>query len=593
MILVHRDKIEEFTRRGWWGERRIGDLFLDQARMRADQLAVADPPNRPHLTGEPALRWTWSELQSQVGRWLDLLHSHGVAKDDVVVVQLPNVVELHAIYLACAIAGVVISPVPVQYRAHELAHVVATSQARLAICATRVGQHRCADHWLAHLPQLPGLARVWALGEAPPSGALDVGRALEQARAWDADHMRAHMVAIALSAHDVVTICWTSGTEARPKGVPRNHNEWLIIGQSVIDAGQLQDGAQMVIPFPFVNMAGVSTSLMAWLMSGGGLYQHHPFDVDVFIQQLREHPIDYSVAAPAVLNLLLKQPEKLEGVDLSRLQRIGSGGGPLSEWMVQQMAEKFGIEVVNYFGSNEGASLASSPVDVPDRAQRAVFFPRVGVTGYEWSLTNARKVTTRLVDVDDGQDITAPGQVGELRFKGPTIFSGYYRAPELTARAFDDQGYYRTGDLFEIAGEHQQFYRFAGRHKDIVIRGGMNISSEEVENLLLGHPKVRECAVIGLPDPVLGEKVCAVVVPQPGAPVTLEELVAHLRDVEETAAFKWPEHLVLLAELPRNPVGKILKRELRERHIPKADDAGAVARAGDGRPRAQSAEAAA
>jgi len=142
----------------------------------------------------------------------------------------------------------------------------------------------------------------------------------------------------------------------------------------------------------------------------------------------------------------------------------------------------------------------------------------VGVSGFDWSLSNARKVRTRLVDVDSGEEIRESGKVGELRFKGPTIFSGYYRAPELTAKAFDEQGYYRTGDLFEIAGERQQFYRFSGRHKDIVIRGGMNISSEEVETLLLGHPKVRECAVIGWPDPVLGEKVCAVVVAQPARP---------------------------------------------------------------------------
>lgn len=565
MILVPRDKIDDYVTRGWWGERMIGEIFLETAQRQGAALAVADPPNRAQITGDAPLRWTWGDLLQQVGRYAAFLHANGVKKDDVIVVQMPNVVELHALYLACAISGIIVSPVPVQYRAHELAHVVGLTGARVAITATAVGSYPSAQEWVAHRHLYPGLREVWALGTRCPQGAVPLSAALDAQRPWSAAEMSAHMRAIGLTAHDVFTICWTSGTEARPKGVPRNHNEWLIIGQSVMDAGQLQKGAQMVIPFPFVNMAGVSTSLMAWLMSGGGLHQHHPFDIDVFVQQLREQAIDYSVAAPAVLNQLLKQPEKLDGVDLSRLQRIGSGGGPLSEWMVQQMAEKFSIEVVNYFGSNEGASLASSPVDVPDRAQRALYFPRVGVSGYDWSLSNARKVTTRLVDVDDGQEITAPGKVGELRFKGPTVFSGYYRAPELTERAFDDQGYYRTGDLFEIAGDRHQFYRFAGRHKDIVIRGGMNISSEEVENLLLGHPQVRECAVIGLPDPVLGEKVCAVVVAQPGQEVTLASLVAHLRDVEETAAFKWPEHLMLIEELPRNPVGKILKRELRER----------------------------
>jgi acyl-CoA synthetase (AMP-forming)/AMP-acid ligase II len=275
--------------------------------------------------------------------------------------------------------------------------------------------------------------------------------------------------------------------------------------------------------------------------------------------------------------MLLKDPDKLRGVDLSRLRRIGSGGGPLADWLVEQFAQQFGVEVVNYFGSNEGAALSSTPQDIPDPTQRARYFPRFGVPGFEWSSSNAKKIRTRLVNLDSGDDITAPGQVGELRFQGPTIFSGYFKAPELTARAFDDQGYYCTGDLFEIAGDRQQFYRFSGRHKDIVIRGGMNISSEEVENLLLGHPKVREVAVIGWPDPVLGERVCVVVVPQPGQTVTLPELVDHLRNVEEVAAFKLPEKLVILELLPRNPLGKVLKRELRLQLLVPADSGSGAA----------------
>lgn len=568
MILVPQDRIDEYTGKGWWGERMIGEIFLDQAERLGDALAVADPPNRALITGEAPQRWSWRELRSRVGRQAAFLHGEGLRKDDVIVVQLPNSVELHALYLACAMLGIVVSPVPMQYRAHELAHVLEVSQARFAITTARVGQYRSAAQWLATGPGFTGVPHLWSFGDEVPAGCGDLGKALERSPVWSAQQLREHMKTIGLTAHDVLTLCWTSGTEARAKGVPRNHNEWLIIGRSVIDAGQLQDGAQMLIPFPFVNMAGVSTSLMAWLLTGGSLHHHHPFDLQVFVQQLRENPIDYSVAAPAVLNQLLKQPEILEGVDLQRLRRIGSGGGPLSEWLITQMAEQFGVEVVNYFGSNEGASLASSPADMPDRAQRAQYFPRVGVPGFEWTLSNSRKISTRLVDLETGEDIVTAGHVGELRFKGPTIFSGYYRAPELTARAFDDQGYYRTGDLFEIAGDRLQFYRFAGRHKDIVIRGGMNISSEEVENMLLGHPKVRESAVIGYPDPVLGEKVCAVIVPQPGQTVTLQELVHHLRHIEQAAAFKWPEHLIVVDQLPRNPMGKVLKRELRAQFFP-------------------------
>jgi acyl-CoA synthetase len=567
MVLVPQEKIDRYVAAGWWGETTMGGLFLDTVARQPDALAVADAPNRHALFGGTPQRWSWQDLQRHVGQAVALMQARGLRKDDIVVMQLPNCVEMHAWYLACAISGIVVSPVPMQYRAHELSHVCASTGARIAITTRLLGHYHSAEQWKSHAHLFPSVEQIWAHGattqDALPDGVLDLDAALAATPAPDGAALRAHMAAVGVTAHDVLTVCWTSGTEARAKGVPRNHNEWLIVGQSVTDAGQLQPGAQLLIPFPFVNMAGVSTSLAAWLLVGGALHHHHPFDLDVFLEQLRSNPIDYTVAAPAVLSMLLKNPERLAGVDLQRLRRVGSGGAPVAEWLVEQFGQRFDVEVVNYFGSNEGAALSSGPKDIPDRVQRAKYFPRIGVPGYDWSLSNAKKIRTRLVDPDNEQDITENGKVGELRFQGPTIFSGYFRAPELTERAFDAQGFYRTGDLFEIAGDRQQFYRFAGRHKDIVIRGGMNISSEEVEGLLLAHPKVREAAVVGYPDPVMGERVCAVVVPQTGQMLTLPELVAWLRDVEEVAAFKLPERLLVLEQLPRNPVGKVLKREIR------------------------------
>lgn len=564
MILVPQEKIEHYVARGWWSEQTLGELFIATARRQPHAGAVADAPNRMEITGEAPRRLSWNALLAEVGRLVALLHAQGLRKDDLLVAQMPNCVQLHALYLACACSGIVVSPLPMQYRGHEIAHVLEVTGAKAAVTMACVGSYRPAQEWQERFgARLP----VFAYGSGLPAGVLALDEQLAGTEAWDAARLEAHMRAVGLTAHDVLTVCWTSGTEARPKGVPRNHNEWRIVGQSVIDAGQLQPGARMVIPFPFVNMAGISTSLAAWLLVGGELHHHHPFDLGVFISQLRDHPTDYTVAAPAVLSMLLKEPDKLQGVDLGRLRRIGSGGGPLAEWLVEQFAQKFGVEVVNYFGSNEGAALSSTPQDVPDRHQRTRYFPRVGVPGFSWTLSNAKKVRTRLVDLDSGEEICEPGRIGELRFQGPTIFSGYFNSPELTARAFDEQGYYRTGDLFEIAGERNQFYRFAGRHKDIVIRGGMNISCEEVEGLLLAHPKVREVALIGYPDAVLGERVCAVVAPQPGQEVSLEELVGFLRHGEQVAAFKWPEKLIVVDQLPRNPVGKVLKRELRRRHV--------------------------
>lgn len=569
MILVDQATIDDYVSRGWWGRKSIGEIFLDTAARQPGAFAVADTPNRAALFGGAPQRWSWGELRERVGRLAALLTAQGLHKDDILVVQLPNCVELHTVYLACALCGIVVSPVPMQYRAHELQHVVRSTQARAILTIQRLGSYHAAREMTQLAASLPSVQWLGAYsdhsGAALPAPVHDLDALLAATPAWTEVQMRAHLQRAGVTADDVLTICWTSGTEARSKGVPRSHNQWLIVGAGVRDASQMPQGAQMVIPFPFVNMAGISTSLVMWLLTAGGLHHHHPFDLKVFVGQLQSQGTDYTVAAPAVLSMLLKSPELLDGVDLGRLRRIGSGGGPLAPWLVEQFAERFGIEVINYFGSNEGASLSSTPQDIPDRRQRAEFFPRVGVPGFAWKALHAGKVHTRLVDPDSGEEIQTPGRVGELRFKGPMLFTGYFDSPELTARAFDEQGYYRSGDLFEIAGERQQFYRFAGRHKDIIVRGGMNISCEEVEHLLLSYPKVREVAVVGWPDEVLGERVCAVVVPRDGAgDVTLAELVDFLRNVGQVAAFKLPERIELLPELPRNPVGKVLKRVLRQ-----------------------------
>ena len=311
-------------------------------------------------------------------------------------------------------------------------------------------------------------------------------------------------------------------------------------------------------------MSALSSALGSWLVLGGTVVQHHPFSLPVFLQQLRDERIDYTVAPPAILNMLLQNESLLQGIDFKRLSRIGSGSAPLSEWMVRGFAEKHGVQIVNYFGSNEGAALSGSDIDIPDPALRAQFFPRAGVEGFTWSISTTRKIKTRLVDLGSGADITEAGMPGELRFSGPTVFSGYYRAPEMSQRAFDAQGFYKTGDRFEIAGDKLQYYRYMGRSKDLVLRGGMNISSEEIEGLLAACPGVREVAVVGVPDAILGEKLCACIVMAEGQQVTLKDVTDYLRNQQRIAVYKLPEYLLPLAALPRNPVGKILKRELRE-----------------------------
>lgn len=561
MILAHPDHIAHYTAQGWWGTLTLDAQFRVVAARHPQREAVVDAPNRELLTDGPPRRLTYAALADEVARMAAVLQGQGLRTDDIVIVQLVNSVEQCVVYLACLRLGLIVSPVPVQYRAFELAHILALTGARAVVTASRVGKFAAAALWLALAAgRSPGL-QVLCFGQNVPAGAL----ALDAALAGPLDLAAAEQAAVAakITANHIATLCWTSGTEASPKGVPRSHNEWAVIAPSIIEAADLMPGARLLNPFPLVNMAGWSTCIAAWLALEGTVVQHHPFDLPVFLQQLRDEGIDDTVAPPAILNRLLQQPQLLAGIDFKRMGRIGSGSAPLSAWMVAGWAER-GVRIVNYFGSNEGTALTGSPRDIPDPALRAQYFPCGGV-GQPYSvISTAAKIRTRLVDPDAEAEITAPGVPGELRVSGPTIFAGYFRAPEQTARAFDAQGGYRSGDLFEIAGERGQFYRYVGRCKDIVVRGGQKISALELETLLMACPGVADVAVVGQADVRLGERLCACVVAAPGAAPTLAHVVDYLRDQCQVAVYKLPEHLLLLPALPRNPVGKVLKRNLRD-----------------------------
>ena len=157
MILVSPEKIKAYVEQGWWTEETMGELFIKTAEQQAQAMAVVDPPNRRSISGDEPQSWTWAQLLTQVGRFCALLHLQGMRKDDVIVMQLPNCVEMHAVYLACAINGIVVSPVPVQYRTHDLTPVFSITQAKLAITTQHIGNYPAAQQWAMHAPLFEGL----------------------------------------------------------------------------------------------------------------------------------------------------------------------------------------------------------------------------------------------------------------------------------------------------------------------------------------------------------------------------------------------------------------------------------------------------
>lgn len=563
MILVSEEQIKEYTRQGWWGTDTLIDLFLKNAHATPEAIALVDPPNRPEITlGQPQ-RLTYAEVEQAMDRLAAGLLDAGIGRDDIVMVQLPNIVELVLAYLACARIGAVVSPLPVQYRTLELRQTMRTTRPQAFITTTNFGGFNHLDMIYALRAEFPSLKVLFALGDNLPPDVISLQAILADPQ--PTSKVQTYLADHPVSANDVLTICWTSGTEAEPKGVPRSHNHWINIAYISVDVCEIGAGCNLLNPFPLTAMAAIAGMLFPWAITGGKLVMHHPLNLQVFLDQIVNEDIQYTVAPPVLLNMLLLNPALLARVDLSRIKTIGSGSAPLSPWMVTQYAEKYGIQIVNLFGSNEGMSLASGPGEIPDPAERARYFPRWGVPGFDWKCRVAPSIQTKLIDPISRQVITEPQRAGELAIKSPMVFAGYYQRPDLTERCFDAEGYFYTGDLFEIAGEGDRLnrYRFVGRLKDLIIRGGMKIAPEEIEALVIEHPKVAEVAVVGYPDRRLDdERICVVVAPQKEQTVTLAELQDFLK-ARGIAAYKLPKKLWLMERLPRNPMGKILKRDLK------------------------------
>jgi acyl-CoA synthetase len=554
------ERIREYRARGYWNDDMIDALLRERVARDGDIAAIVDPLNRDALMDGPARTLTWPQLDDQVSRLAQVLLDQGVTAGDVVGVQLPNTVEIAVAFLAIVRIGAIVAPFPVQYRAYELTHLSNVAQVKAFVTAGRIGPRQAAAELAGLREQIPSLRSVLAFGADLPDGVGGLDALILAAD--DLRGLYGHLAAWSADPNDCVTICWTSGTEAAPKGVQRTHYDWMAMCTSTVEGPDLTADDVLLNPFPMVNMAGINGMFLPWLKVGGLLVQHHPFDLATFLRQISVHRATYTVAPPALLTALLHNEALLAQADLSSLRVLGSGSTPLAPSLLQGWHDKYGIEIINFYGSNEGIALLGTPKDIPDPSVRALYFPRYGAPGRTWSFSMARKTLARIVDPVSGVEITAAGVPGELRIKGPGVFPGYLPASGVPD-PFDEDGYLKTGDILEIAGDDLQYLHYVDRSKDMVVRGGMKISAAELETFVSGHPKVAEVAVVAYPDEVLGERACAVVVPRPGETVTLAEIVSYLRGLG-IATFKLPERLELREALPRNPLGKILKRDLRD-----------------------------
>ena len=549
--------IDQYRANGWWGDEKLCDWLDLAVSTRPRQWALIDQPERATIAEGSPQRLTFEDLAEKASALSCQFYAAGLRTNDIVIVHLPNIAELAITYFALDRLGVIVSPVPVQYDLFELKHVAGEVNPAAYISTSHLKGEAFAE---TRMPALEGVCPTLCFGQSVRNAT-----SINLDDRGDHANWRAYTASLDRSADDILTICWTSGTTGQPKGVPRSHNHWRISALATSSAANFTAEDVMLNPFPLVNMAALGGFLFPWVMCQSTLVLHHPFDLSLFLKQLESEQITYTIAAPTILTMLLNQRDLLDQIDLPALRAIGSGGAPLSEWMVSTFQHDYNIIVANIFGSNEGLCLTSSGVDLPDPNERAQYFPRFGLEGRQWTNEVSSMVQTRLVDLETREVISDPGIEAELEISGPSVFDGYWQAEKTNLEVFSEDGFFRTGDVFEIPldPDKSDYYHFVGRSKDIIIRGGMKISPDQIDNLLAAHPALTSAAVVGYEDPILGERIGVAAVPSMDTELTLEMITDYLKE-QGLAIFKQPERLLIVDALPLNATGKVLRRELKQ-----------------------------
>ena len=543
MILSSQKSIEKYTNLGIWSEKTLIDYFKSHVKETPDRICIVDPYDRETLTGIKPERLTYAEFDRAVDATAESLVNMGIGKDDIVMVQLPNIWELAMLYLAIARTGAIITPVPVLWRKAELQYVAMLTKAKAFIT---ISSFNSFDH--------SGLAKTLK----DELSTLKYVLSLSEIRGMSRRNISGKPDQISINANDIFTICWTSGTEAQPKGCPLSHNNWKGIMAAQEPAGILP-GDVLLTAGPLVNMGSVGTVFVPWIILGAAMVLHHPFNPTVFMQQMIREKVNYTLLVPAVINMIAKHPQA-DTFDLSSVRSITIGSASPSLWSAQEFKRRWGIDIGNIWGQNEGTGIVSGIRDVPDLKIRVNHFPQFGKPGSHWKSSCAKFIEVKVID-PEGNELTKAGETGELVYKGPGVMAEYFRNPEVTKRSFTKDGFFKTGDRFMV--KENDLIAFYDREKDIIVRGGSNISAQEIENYIFSLAKVKDAAIVSMPDERLGERVCAYVVPVPGEQVLLSDLTALLNE-KGVAKYKWPERIEIVDVIPRNPVGKILKNILRE-----------------------------
>lgn len=525
---THTSPVEaSYVVSGAWEGQLIDAALAEAMAARPRQTALVDRGRRID----------YARLGADVRRATTMLAGFGVSQGDVVSFQLPNWYEAAVVFYATVRLGAISNPIIPIYRGREVEFILRQARSRVFVVPDvfRRFDYRAM---VADLREsLPDLEHLLVAGGADVGGAT-LADALQAADGEE--HPPAER-----SSDDPVLLLYTSGTESRPKGVLHSHNTLVYECRSIIDLYELTDDDRVFMPSPVTHITGLLYGLMLPVLLGTTVVLQDIWDVALGLDLIERERLTFCVGATPFLHGLVHAADP-DGRDLTSLRVFGCGGADIPPALIYAAHERLGVVASRLYGSTECPTATGTPLRAPlDRH----------------ATTDGRAIaSTEVRVVDDDDHPLPPGTRGNLQVRGPDLCLGYLDSA-LNEPAFTADGWFRSGDLAAVDSEGS--VTIAGRAKDVIVRGGENLSAKEIEDLLFEHPAVEEVAVVGLPDQVLGERVCAFVVAGDDAP-PLAELVAFLRD-RRVANQKLPERLELLDSLPKTASGKVQKYRLRAR----------------------------
>jgi len=478
----------------------------------------------------PALTYTWRDLERATAMLANLFDSLQLPAGSRVAVQTEKSVEALMLYLAVLRAGLVYLPLNTAYQAAEIEYFIGNAEPAVVVCSGK------NFGWVSQLAFKAGTTHVFTLNE-DRSGSL-----LERAAHHSDQHTPARR-----QRDDLACILYTSGTTGRSKGAMLTHGNILSNALTLKDYWGWKAGDVLIHALPLFHVHGLFVAAQGALINGSKMIWLSKFDPKTVVAQLPRATVFMGV--PTLYVRMLAEPG-LTREACKHMRLFLAGSAPLLIETFNEWRERTGHTIVERYGMSETAILTSNPYRASDgeRLGGTVGFPLPGVG---------------LRVRDDAGQPCPTGEVGGIQVQGDNVFASYWRMPEKTKDEFTADGWFKTGDVGKV--DQQGYVTIVGRSKDLIISGGYNVYPAEIEGFINEMPGVAESAVVGVPHPDFGEAGVAVVVAKPGAALDDAAIVQTLKN--RIANFKVPKRVYVVAELPRNTMGKVQKNLLREQHM--------------------------